>query len=97
MFANKRGSYVIYGLMVGLVIIILALALAPAVAQFTNDARNITDGDDVGLNCSYTNNISSFDRAACIATDLTLFYFIAFLIFIAGAVVTAKFVMGDGE
>ena len=91
---NKRGSYVIYGLMVGLVIIILALALAPAISQFTTSAMNVTDGDDVGLNCSY-DNISNFDKATCVATDLTLFYFIAFLIFLAGAVVTAKFAFGE--
>jgi len=93
--SDKRGSYVIYGLMVGLVVLILALALAPAISQFTSDAMNVTDGDDVGLNCSYTENISAFDRATCIATDLTLFYFISFLIFLAGAIVTAKFVMGE--
>jgi len=92
---NNKGSIVIYGLMVGLVVLILALALAPAVAQFTNDARNVSSGDKVGLNCSYTNNISEFDRAACIATDLTLFYFISFLVFLAGAIVTAKFTLGE--
>lgn len=91
---NKRGSFVVYGLMVGLVLIILALALAPAISQFTTAAMNISHGDTVGLNCSY-DNISNFDKAACVATDLTLFYFIAFLIFLAGAVVTAKFVFGD--
>jgi len=91
---NDRGSFVIYGFMVGLVILILALALAPAISQFTTSAMNVTDGDKVGLNCSYTANISNFDRAACVATDLTLFYFVSFLVFLAGAVVTAKFAFG---
>ena len=95
MLSDKRGSFVIYGLMVGLVIMILALALAPAISQFTGSAMNVTDGDKVGLNCSYTGNISNYDRAACVATDLTLFYFISFLVFLAGAVVTAKFVMDN--
>jgi len=91
---NKRGSFIIYGLMVGLVVLILALALAPAVSQFTTSAMNVSVGDDVGLNCSYTENISNFDRAACVATDLMLFYFIAFLVCLAGAIVTAKFAFG---
>jgi hypothetical protein len=91
---NSKGSFIIYGLMVGLILIILALALAPAISQFTTSAMNVSSGDDIGLNCSYTENISNFDRAACVAVDLTLFYFIAFLVFLAGAVVTAKFIMG---
>jgi len=95
MIENTRGSFVIYSLMVGMVILILALALAPAIADFVGDARNVTDGDSVGLNCSYSDNISNFDKATCIATDLMLFYFIGFLIFLAGAVITAKFVFGE--
>jgi len=94
---NNKGSFVIYGLMIGLVIIILALALAPAVSQFTGNAMNVSNGDDVGLNCSYTGNISNFVRAACVVTDLSLFYFISFLIFLAGAVVTARFVFGGDQ
>ena len=93
-YRSKKGSYIVYGLMLGLVIMILALALAPAISQFTTAAMNVSSGDTVGLNCSY-DNISNFDKATCVATDLTLFYFIAFLVFLAGAVVTAKFVMGD--
>ena len=91
---NDRGSFVIYGLMIGMVIMILALALAPAISQFTTGAMNETDGDRVGLDCNNT-SISNFDKATCVATDLTLFYFIAFLIFLAGAVVTAKFAFGE--
>jgi hypothetical protein len=39
---NRRGSVLIYGLMLGLVIIVLALALAPSVVQFSSDARNVS-------------------------------------------------------
>ena len=91
---NKKGTYLLYGFMLGMVIIILALALAPAMSQFTGDAMNVSVGDDIGLNCSY-DNISNFDKATCIATDMTLFYFIGFLICLGGAVVTAKFIFGD--
>jgi len=90
---NKRGSVVVFGLMLGMVVIILALALAPAVAEFTNNARATV----TGMNCAYTNNISTFVRAACVATDMSLFYFIAFLIFLGGAVVTAKFAFGGKQ
>jgi len=94
---NKRGIVVLYGIMLGMVIVILALALAPAVSVFTDNARAVTVGDTLGMNCVYTNNISTFVRAACIATDMTLFYFVSFLILLGGAVVTAKMVFGGEE
>ena len=84
---NKQGSVVVYGLMVGLVILILGLALAPAVSEFTTGAMNET----TGLNCS-SELISNFDKAACVANDLTLLYFIGGVILIAGAIITAKIV-----
>lgn len=90
---NKRGSVLFYGLMIGISIFVLALALAPSVAEFTNGARNET-GEFGGLNCTGTD--SNFIKATCIVTDLSLFYFIGFLIFIAGVVVTSKFFFGSG-
>lgn len=86
---NKQGSVAIYALMIGLVIIILALALAPAVKESTDTAMNASSGDTAGLDCN-NESISSFYKAACIGTDLTLFYFIGSLIFIGGIIVTAK-------
>jgi hypothetical protein len=103
---NNKGSVLIYGMMLGLVVIVLALALAPSVAQFTNGARNDTSYSNVtyelsngtlvngtveatGMNCS-SSSISDFQKAACYVTDLNLFYFIAGLIFIGGAIVTAR-------
>ena len=88
---NKKGSVMIYGIMIGLTLLILALALAPAVAEQTNTARNATNGDLLGLDCT-NSSISSFDKAACVATDLSLPYFIGGLIFIAGAFITAKII-----
>jgi len=88
---EKKGSVLIYGIMLGLVIIILALALAPTVSQFTTTAMNESSDNQIGLNCS-SDTISNFDKAACVVVDLNLFYFIAGLIFIAGAVITAKIV-----
>jgi len=88
---NKKGQMTIYALMIALVIIVLALALAPPVSQFTNSARNETNGDTIGMNCSNP-DIDNFTHAACIATDLNLFYFISGLIFIAGAIVTGRII-----
>ena len=90
---NNKGQITIYALMIALVIIILALALAPAVSQFTTSARNNTDGDVIGMNCSNP-AIDDFTKAGCIATDISLFYVIAGLIFIAGSVATARVVFG---
>ena len=90
---NKSGSVIIFAMMLGMVIIILALALAPAAQDFITSAMNESSGDAIGLDCT-NESISSFDKAACIATDLTLFYFVGILIFIGGLVITAKITFG---
>jgi len=89
---NKRGSVLFYALMLGITIFVLALALAPSVSQFTNSAMNETTADKIGLNCSTTDD--NFIKAACVVTDMSLFYFIGTLILMAGVIVTAKFYFG---
>ena len=84
---NKSGQVIIYAFMVALVVIILALSLAPSVKVFTDDARNET----TGMNCT-SPDLSNYDKAACVTTDMTIFYFIGGLIFIAGIIITAKIV-----
>lgn len=88
---DSKGSILIYGLMLSIVIIIMALALSPAVSEATTNARNVTVGDTLGMDCS-NSTISDFNKATCVVTDLSLFYFIASLIFIAGGILTAKIV-----
>jgi hypothetical protein len=88
---EKKGQVVFYGLMLGLVIIILGLAIAPAIKESVTTARNSTDGDTIGMDCNNA-SISDYDKAACITTDLTIFYFVASLIFIGGAIITAKII-----
>lgn len=73
-----------YAFMVGLVVIILALALAPAIKQTTDTARSQSNMD-----CD-NSSISDFQKGACISTDMTLFYFVGGLIFIGGIIFTAK-------
>ena len=81
--------------MIGLVVAILALALAPAVKQATDTARGNSTNNSLGLDCS-NDSISNFNKAACVATDITLPYFIGFLLLLAGAIVIGK-IMFQGE
>ncbi len=86
---DKRGSVILFGMMLALVVIITALALAPALSEGITNARNSSTGDTLGMDCSNA-SISSFQKAACYATDLNLFYFIGSLIFLAGGAIGAK-------
>jgi len=88
---SKRASVQIYGMMLGLTIIILALALAPVGKEFIEDTMNETVGDTLGMNCS-SGTISNFDKAACTVVDFSLFYFFGGLIFLAGVVVTGRLI-----
>jgi hypothetical protein len=86
---NCRAQVMIYSLMVGLCIIILALALAKPVTDFSTTARNNTTATDLGLNCT-DGSIDNYYRGACIVTDLYSPYFIGVLLFIGGAVIISR-------
>lgn len=90
---NKKASVVIFTMMLGMIIMILALALAPVIIESTTSAMNPSNGDTYGLDCN-NESISNFDRASCIAVDLSGFYFIGALIFISGLIITAKVTFG---
>ena len=81
----------IYGLMLGMLVIFLGLALAPAVKEFTDSARAAPSGDTLGLDCN-NDSISSFDKGTCVAVDLSGFYLIGSLIFIGGLVVSSRII-----
>lgn len=83
---NNRGQVIFVTLMIGVTILVLALAFAFPVKEATSNARS-------AMNCS-DDTISNFDKAGCMASDLTLFYFIGGMIFIAGIVITARVVFG---
>ena len=72
---NRKGSVIIFGIMLSVVIIILALSLASVGKEFINDAMNETVGDSIGMDCG-NESISSFTKAACVVTDFSLFYFL---------------------
>jgi hypothetical protein len=90
---NNKGSVVIYTMMIGILIIILALALAPAVQETISNGMNASSENSIGLDCN-NESISNFNKAACVGSDLTLFYFIGTLIFIGGLIITAKVTFG---
>lgn len=85
---NNKGQVFFYGMMLGLVIIVLALALAPSVRDFTESAMNDTVGDTLGLNCTSTD--SNFIKATCVVVDISIFYVIGTLLLIGGAVIAGK-------
>ena len=91
MKSSKGQVTQVFSLMVGLTIIILALALAPAISDNTARSRNATDGDLIGMDCS-NSSISDFTKAACIATDISPFWLVATLILIGGAYISFKVV-----
>lgn len=79
---NNKGQAIFVSLMIAIVVIVLALAWAFPVRQSVDTARTSMD-------CTNT-SISSFDKATCLASDLTIFYFIGGLIAIAGLVIGAR-------
>lgn len=90
---NKKGQVGAwaYGFMIGLTIIILALALAPAGKSFIDSAMGTTTADFIGLDCDTTT--SNFVKGTCIITDFSLVYFFGGLIMIGGAIITARLIL----
>jgi len=90
---NNQGQIVFYTFMVGVVIIVLALAFAPVLKTHIDDVRGNSTlsytNKTIGLDCS-NSSISNFDKATCVVTDLSLFQFIVGLLVLAGAVITAR-------
>lgn len=88
---KKRGQTFFYTFMIGVTIIVLALAFAPVLKLFVENARASTVGDTLGLDCANA-SISYFNQATCIVTDVSMFGFIIGLIFLVGAVIGARVV-----
>jgi len=91
---NNKGQVIIVTFMIGLVVLILALALAPAIQESTDTARNASTDSSIGLDCD-NSSISNFDKASCVATDITLPYFIGFLLFFAGAIIVGRIIFQE--
>lgn len=88
---NKKGQVWGYSLMLGLTIIILALALAPIGQQFIGSAMNTSTSDFIGLDCD-NSSISNFDKGTCVITDFSLVYFFGGLILIGGGIIVSRII-----
>ena len=80
---NKRGFVFLYTLMVGICIVILGIAFAPAIKQVIDNAM-------LELTCSTPAN--DFDQATCWFMDTQKVLFVGAVIFIGLAVIGAKVV-----
>ena len=81
--------------MIGIVLFILALALAPAGNAFVKDAMNSSTSDFIGLDCN-NDSISNFQKGACVVTDFSQAYFFGGLILIGLSVIGARIAFGGG-
>lgn len=93
MVLNNKGQVVFYTLMLGVVIVIIALALVPVVHDFTTNAMNSTSDTQVGLDCQNA-TIPDWQKSQCVLTDATMPYFFFGLLGIALLVIGARAVMG---
>lgn len=91
----NKGGRIVLGLMLATVFVILAFALAPAIKETVDEARNTTTDTRIGLDCD-NSSITDEAKAACVVTDLSLPYFIAVVIGLAGMIIGASIVFGDG-
>lgn len=91
---NNKGQVILFTLMVSIVILLLALALAPPIKIFVDSARNESSGDTIGLNCSTTD--SNFIKGTCVFVDLYTPYFIGVVIALAGLAIGAKIMLSEG-
>lgn len=83
---NNRGQFFLT-FMLAIVVIVLALAFAPVLNVFVNDAT-----DSNNLDCTNT-SISIFDKTTCIITDVSPFGFIVGLIVLAGGLIGARIIL----
>lgn len=81
---NNRGQVIFFTFMVGIVIILLAIAFAPGIKKQIDTAR-----DSNNLDCS-NSSISNFDKATCVVADLTIFHYVIGVVVLAGAVIAAR-------
>ena len=89
---SKRGQTFLFGFMLSLTIIILALALAFPLRQSADTAMNASTDTNLGMDCS-NSSISSFNKITCYAVDLSPFYLVGTLIMIAGIVIGSKIIL----
>ena len=88
MVVGNHGQVVFYAIMLGIVVIVLALALAFPIKQAIENSRN-------EMNCTNTTadgTINNYNQGACMTMDLTLSFFIIGLIIFGLIIIGAKIV-----
>lgn len=86
---NNKAQVWGYSIMLGLVLVILAMALAPAGQKMVNDAMNESTADFIGLDCN-NESISNFQKGTCVIADFSLGYFFGGLILLSLSLIGAK-------
>ena len=86
MAMNKKGQAALVGLMVGVMIFMIGLALAHPLKVVLEDVMSSSQMD-----CA-NSSISDGAKLTCLGVDLVLPYFIITIFAVAGAWITAKFV-----
>ena len=86
MVMNKGAQVALISLMVGIMVFMLAMVFIDPLSDVIEETRNNTQ-----LDCS-NSSISDGKKATCLIVDLILPYFIAIIIAIAGALISARFV-----
>ena len=86
---NKKGQTAFYAIMLGITVIVLALALAPAGKSVIDSAMNASTSDFIGLDCS-NESISMFQKGTCTITDFSLAYFFGGILLIGGGIILSR-------
>lgn len=89
---NSKGQLIFVTLMIAATVIILALAMAPAIKQSSEVSMSPSSDTNVGLDCS-NQSISDYDKANCVMVDLALPYFFWGLLGLAAIIIGAKVIL----
>lgn len=92
MVLNNKGSVMFYMLMLGVVLIVMALALAPVIKQNNDNVMGANTDTNQGLDCS-NSSISDFQKAQCYLVDASAPFFFFGLLSLAGIVIGAKYLI----
>ena len=82
---NNKAQVALIGLMVGIMIFMMAMIFIDPISDVITETRNNTQ-----LDCS-NSSITDGKKATCLIVDLILPYFIAVVIAVAGAYISARF------
>jgi len=72
---NVKGQMSLYSLMIGILLIVFGIAVAPAVKDFTAVYRGNSTSETVALDCN-NSSISDYNKGACVITDFNQAYII---------------------